>query len=255
MRTSQTIIPVRNMAALLVLILCVVAATVRAQEQTVTGQVEITKRAVANKSGQGHNSDDESNVVVWLTPLDRPVPAAASSANSKNLPQMVQRNKMFEPHLLVLQAGTLVQFPNMDPFFHNVFSLFNGKRFDLGLYEAGTSKTVRFDRVGVSFLFCNIHEGMNAVVVAVPTPYYGISDRSGHVSIANVPDGRYQMQAWFERSSPDDLKNIDRVVTVSSSSHSLETVHIVDDPNFTLAHKNKYGEDYVPPPTGGYSEP
>ena len=220
-----------------------------------TVQVEIAKRGVANKSGQSRNADDESDVVIWLTPLDGAVAAPTSSAGSKNLPQMVQRNKMFEPHLMVIQAGTSVQFPNMDPFFHNVFSLFNGKRFDLGLYEAGTSKTVRFDRVGVSFLFCNIHEGMNAVVVAVPTPYFGTSDHAGHVSIANVPDGRYQMQAWSERSSPDDLKNVDRVVTISSSSRSLETIHIIDNPNFTLAHKNKYGEDYVPPPSGGYSEP
>jgi len=255
MRISHTGILARRMAALFFSILCIAMSVARAQDQAVTGQVEISKRAATNKSGQSHSSDDESNVVVWLTPLDRTVPASASSANSKNLPQMVQRNKMFEPHLLVLQAGTSVQFPNMDPFFHNVFSLFNGKRFDLGLYEAGTSKTVRFDRVGVSFLFCNIHEGMNAVVVAVPTPYFATSDRSGHVNIANVPDGRYQMQAWFERSSPDDLKNVDRVVTISSSSRTLETIHIVDDPNFTLAHKNKYGEDYVPPPTGGYSEP
>ena len=150
-----------------------------------------------------------------------------------------------------------MQFPNLDPFFHNVFSLFNGKRFDLGLYEAGTSKTVHFDRVGVSFLFCNIHEGMNAVVVAVPTPYFGLSDRSGRVNIANVPDGRYQLQVWFERSSPEDLKNLARVVTISASpsSRSLETIRIVDDPNFTLAHKNKYGEDYVPPPSSGYSAP
>lgn len=255
MRISHTRIFMRSMSALFVSLLCIAAPVARAQDQAVTGQVEISKRAATNKPGQAHSIDDESNVVVWLTPLDRAVPAAANSANSKNLPQMVQRNKMFEPHLLVLQAGTSVQFPNMDPFFHNVFSLFNGKRFDLGLYEAGTSKTVRFDRVGVSFLFCNIHEGMNAVVVAVPTPYFAISDHSGHVSIANVPDGRYQMQAWFERSSPDDLKNVDRVVAISSSSRALETIHIVDDPNFTTAHKNKYGEDYVPPPTGGYSEP
>lgn len=245
----------RSLAALSLLILCVGAAVARAQGQTVTGQVEIAKRGVASKPAQARSADDESDVVIWLTPLDGGVAAPASSAGSKNLPQMVQRNKMFEPHLLVIQAGTSVQFPNMDPFFHNVFSLFNGKRFDLGLYEAGTSKTVRFDRVGVSFLFCNIHEGMNAVVVAVPTPYFGISDHAGHINIANVPDGRYQMQAWFERSSPDDLKNLDRVVTISSSSRSLETIHIVDNPNFTLAHKNKYGEDYVPPPSGGYSEP
>lgn len=246
---------IRRLAALCLLVLCGGVILSQAQEQGVTGQVEIAKRGVANKSGQSRSADDESNVVVWLTPLDGAVATPASSAGSKNLPQMVQRNKMFEPHLLVIQAGTSVQFPNMDPFFHNVFSLFNGKRFDLGLYEAGTSKTVRFDRVGVSFLFCNIHEGMNAVIVAVPTPYFGISDHSGHVSIANVPDGRYQMQAWFERSSPDDLKNVYRVVTISSSSRSLETIRIVDNPNFTLAHKNKYGEDYVPPPSGGYSEP
>lgn len=55
------------------------------------------------------------------------------------------RNKNFEPHVLVLEVGTEVQFPNKDPFFHNVFWLFNGRRFDLGLYEAGTSRSVRFD--------------------------------------------------------------------------------------------------------------
>jgi plastocyanin len=248
-------------AALFVLSLCAVVTLTSAQDQSVSGQVEITKHAAASKSGAAsgpaHAADDESNVVVWLTPLDQATPAPGSGSASKPLPQMVQRNKMFEPHLLVIQAGTSVQFPNMDPFFHNVFSLFNGKRFDLGLYEAGTSKAVRFDRVGVSFLFCNIHEGMNAVVVAVPTPYFATSDRSGHVNIPNVPDGRYQMQVWFERSSPDDLKALERTVTISSapSSRSLDTIHIVDNPNFTLAHKNKYGEDYVPPPTGGYSEP
>jgi hypothetical protein len=67
---------------------------------------------------------------------------------------MAQHNKQFEPHLLVVQAGTLVDFPNRDPFFHNVFSLFNGKRFDLGLYEAGRDKfgALRSRRRQLSFL-------------------------------------------------------------------------------------------------------
>jgi plastocyanin len=252
---------VRSTAGLFILVLFAGTTIARAQDQPVTGQVEIAKSGAANKSGAHlsptYATDDESNVVVWLTLLDHAVmvPVQVSSASAKALPQMVQRNKMFEPHLLVIQAGTTVQFPNMDPFFHNVFSLFNGKRFDLGLYEAGTTKAVRFDRVGVSFLFCNIHEGMNAVVVAVPTPYFAISDRSGHVNIPNVPDGRYQMQVWYERSSPDNLKNLERTVTISAPSRSLETIHIVDNPNFTLAHKNKYGEDYVSPPSSGYSTP
>ena len=66
--------------------------------------------------------------------------------------------------------GSSVEFPNRDPWFHNVFSLFNGKRFDLGLYEAGSTRTVHFDREGISFIFCNIHPEMSAVIVVLRTP-------------------------------------------------------------------------------------
>jgi hypothetical protein len=147
----------------------------------------------------------------------------------------------------VIQVGTAVQFPNKDPILHNVFSLFNGKRFDLGFYEAGSSKTVHFDRPGVSFLFCNIHPEMSAVVVAVDTPYFGISDRAGRVSIPHVPESKYQLNVWYDRSLPADLKSLSRVVTISDSARSLETIRVIENPNFTLEHKNKYGQDYVPP--------
>lgn len=163
------------------------------------------------------------------------------------MPQIAQTHKSFEPHLLVIQVGTPVQFPNKDPFLHNVFSLFDGKRFDLGFYEAGSSKTVHFDRPGVSFLFCNIHPEMSAAVVAVDTPYFASSDRAGRVSIPNVPEGRYQLNAWYERSLPADLKSVSRVVTISDAARSLEPVRVIENPNFTLEHKNKYGQDYVPP--------
>ena len=227
-----------------------------AQAPPVTGQVEIVQHAgnqlVPVGAGNAPGAaPDASDVVVWLSPLDRAAPPAGAPAHP---PQIVQRNKAFEPHVLVVQAGSVVQFPNKDPFFHNVFSLFNGKRFDLGLYEAGSSKGVRFDRPGVSFLFCNIHEEMSAVIVAVDTPYFGLSDRSGRVSISGVPDGRYQLHVWYERSLAEDLKALDRVVTISDGMRTLETLHVVNNPGFTLAHKNKYGEDYVPPPSMGYSK-
>jgi hypothetical protein len=151
--------------------------------------------------------------------------------------------------------GTLVEFPNKDPFLHNVFSLFNGKRFDLGFYEAGSSKSVRFDRPGVSFLFCNIHEEMNAAVITVDTPYFGLSDRAGRIAIPNVPDGRYQMHVWFERGLPEDLKSLDRIVQVSGSARSLDLIRVIQNSDYTLAHKNKYGQDYVPPPSAGYRVP
>jgi plastocyanin len=221
-------------------------------QNIVTAQVELVKRQAAKSSNPAAVAADSSNVVVWLTPLgDAGTPPGAAA----HTPQLVQRNKSFEPHVLVVQVGAAVQFPNKDPFFHNVFSLYDGKRFDLGLYEAGSSKTVHFDRPGISFLFCNIHPEMSAVVIAVESPYYALSDRAGHVTIAGVPDGRYQMHVWYERSLPDDLKQLDRIVSVSASSHTLEPIQVAENPDFTLAHKDKYGQDYVPPASSGYVHP
>jgi len=214
------------------------------QGPTVSAEVRIVQRA--NKAKVAQVVTDFSDVVVWLVPLDKSG-AAEDTVAAKTIPKLVQRDEMFEPHLLVIQAGSLVEFPNKDPFFHNVFSLFDGKRFDLGLYEAGTSKTVRFDRVGVSFIFCNIHENMNAIIVSVPSAYFAKTDAAGHLKIANVPNGRYEMHVWYERSSAEDLKNLDRNVTISESSRTLDPIQILYDPGLNLTHKNKYGQDYVPP--------
>ncbi len=227
-------------------------APVAGQEPVVTAEVSVARPASGHQHGAANNRGDASQVVVWLTPVDGAAPATGAAAKPAEL---VQRNKSFEPHVIVVQVGSLIQFPNKDPFFHNIFSMYDGKRFDLGLYEAGTSRSVRFDRPGISYLFCNIHAEMSAVVIVVETPYFALSDRSGHVAIAGVPDGRYQMHVWYERSLPENLKELTRVVTVSASARSLGSIHVVDNPNFTLAHKNKYGEDYVPPPSAGYEHP
>jgi plastocyanin len=213
-------------------------------------------RPVAEKPAASSNSlADASSVVVWLVPQDHPVETGAAAAGSRGTFQLVQKNKNFEPHMLVVEVGTEVQFPNKDPFFHNIFSLFDGKPFDLGLYEAGSTRSVKFDRAGVSYLFCNIHAEMSGVIVAVDTPYFGVSDRSGHVRIPNVPDGRYQMRVWYERGLAEDLDGVTRRVTISESAHSLGSIRVLDNPNFTLAHKNKYGQDYAPPPSPAYLRP
>ena len=114
-----------------------------------------------------------------------------------------------------------VEFPNRDPFFHNVFSLFEGKRFDLGLYEAGTTRSVHFDHAGVSYIFCNIHPEMSAAVIALKTPYYAISNAAGSLSIPDVPPGRYQMQVWYEGSSPEALKRLTREITLNPGRFCL----------------------------------
>jgi plastocyanin len=215
----------------------------------VTGDVTIVAQEKQNQSG---SAADASGVVVWLVPADGSAEAEAQTVAGGRSPQIIQRNKTFEPHVLAVQVGTVVAFPNEDPFFHNIFSLFDGKRFDLGLYEAGTTRSVRFDRAGVSFLFCNIHPQMSAVVIAVETPYFALSDRAGHWVIPGVPDGRYEMHVWYERSLPEDLKSLARPVVISASNRTLDRIRVVQNPNFTLAHKNKYGQDYVPPPQSDY---
>lgn len=248
---------IRSFRALLLMGWCLCAGTLPApaQQSPVVVQVQIVERANENQGAAASRTPDASNVVVWLTPLERSANAADTIPAAQRIPQLVQRNKSFEPHVLVVEVGSQVQFPNKDPFFHNVFSLFNGKRFDLGLYEAGTSRSVLFDHPGVSFLFCNIHAEMSAVVVAVESRYFGISDRSGRVSISGVPDGRYQLQVWYERSLPEDLKSLTRTVAISSSSRTLDAIQVASNPDFKTAHKNKYGQDYVPPSTPSYSHP
>jgi plastocyanin len=225
------------------------------QSNTVTAHFEIKKKAAIKPEKGAVPPSNSSDVAVWLKPLDRAAAKTDLAEQSGKRLQLIQKNKSFRPHLLVVQVGSVVDFPNRDPFFHNVFSLFDGKRFDLGLYEAGATNSVRFDRVGVSFLFCNIHPEMSAVVVAVETPYYAVSGPAGNISIPNVPDGRYEMHVWYERSLPEDLKALTRTVTVSSTAKDLGAIGVLENPSFSLAHKNKYGQDYNPPPAPPYSHP
>jgi plastocyanin len=208
-----------------------------AQETTLSARVKVVE------AGGKAESFHAENVVVWLSPM-------GTQTATKPFPthplRLTQHNKSFEPHLLVVPVGAVVQFPNRDPFFHNVFSLFEGKRFDLGLYEAGTTRNVSFDRPGVSYIFCNIHAEMSAVVIALDTPYFGISNRKGEVVIPQVPAGRYTMRVWYETALPETLNAMMRQVSVTENSSTLGVLEIPADLAAT-AHKNKYGMDYEPP--------
>jgi plastocyanin len=198
---------------------------------------------VVQQDGKPESAHAE-NVVVWLSPIDNQQRVQASA---KQPLRLTQHNKSFEPHVLVVPVGSVVQFPNRDPFFHNVFSLFEGKRFDLGLYEAGSTRNVSFDRPGISYIFCNIHAEMSAVVIALDTPYYGISSRKGEIVIPNVPAGHYTMKTWYETAPPEALESMSREINVTENSPSLGVLRISASAAATAAHKNKYGMDYEPP--------
>jgi plastocyanin len=196
------------------------------------------RATVAVQRSSGGDKAGNASVVVWLTPVGSTPPPAPTVR-----PRLVQKNKRFDPHLLVVPVGTVVDFPNEDPFFHNVFSLYKGKRFDLGLYEAGSSRSVRFDRPGVSFIFCNIHPEMSAAVVALETPYYALSNTAGEVHIRNVPAGRYRLEVWYERSSPEALARLARQISVPVEG-PITTLEVPEVITASVPHKNKYGTDY-----------
>lgn len=224
-----------SMRSVIVMSLLLASLGSEAQE-LLKAHVELTRN--------GHRVNNASKAVIWLTPVGTEVEPPRQKPDE--IPQLVQRNKSFRPSLLVIPAGGKVEFPNRDPFFHNVFSLFDGKRFDLGLYEGGSTRFVQFDKPGISYIFCNIHSEMSAVVIALATPYYAISDARGDISIPHVPPGRYTLRIFHSAVSTEDLRALDREITVSEGETSLGSFKL-SELDVLLAHKNKYGRDYDRP--------
>src|SRR5579862_4985734 len=198
----------RRSARLLAWALLAAAAATAA---TVSGRVEL----VSSHDPNVRKHTDYSGVVVWLEPaayvtaVSPPaIPASAGRA------QMVQKNKTFNPHVLAITVGTVVDFPNYDPIFHNAFSNYNGQIFDLVLYPPGTTKSQAFRREGVVRVFCNIHPSMSAVIVVLKSPYFATSAKNGGFEIAHVPAGSYRMQVFHERASEQTLAALARSIEV-----------------------------------------
>lgn len=180
-------------------------------------------------------------VVVWLT--------AAGNTPQLTPPQpghftLAQKNRMFSPHLLVIPVGSTVSFPNEDPFFHNVFSLFNGRRFDLGLYEAGSTKEVTFSREGVSYIFCNIHPSMSAVVIALSVSAFAVADAKGQFAIHGVSPGDYQLHIWIEGTPQPVSESFTRRVHIFADAPSEVFIDASHAPLESKDHLNKFGEPY-----------
>jgi len=207
---------------------------------SVKGKVQITKQTASS----GGNFDS-SNAVVWLKSATAETPAAPPSGARAHF-KIVQQNKRFNPHILAVPVGSTVDFPNLDPFFHNVFSMFDGKRFDLGLYEAGGSHPVKFDAPGICYVFCNIHPDMSSAIVVVDTPYYATTSASGDYSIPNMPAGVYQVSVWHERGKPNPSAPFPRQVTISAANFQIPVISLIEGGSLLMPHKNKYGGEYDP---------
>ena len=214
------------------------ASFLAAQDVSVSGRVSVIHHAKGE-----HASAD---VVVSLTSLQAEGPAPPGP-----MLRFVQKNKRFTPHLLAVTPGTQIEFPNQDPFFHDVFSIYRGKPFDLGLYESGAVRKVRFTQPGVSFIFCNIHPEMSAAVVVLRTPHFAITSRDGSFQISHVRPGRYRLEVWAEAASETELSAQARELEVTTGDNAplLITLHAS---TVSKDHLNKYGEVYPPTKTEKY---
>lgn len=117
-------------------------------------------------------------------------------------PVLAQQGKAFEPRVLPIKLGTAVKFPNKDPFYHNVFSYSKIKKFDLGRYAAGQSRSVTFDQIGLVKVFCEIHSHMKAHILVLDTDAFSMPDGDGRFSIQGVPPGKYRLVAWHPSFDP-----------------------------------------------------
>lgn len=166
----------------------------------VTPSVSLYQRGTPVELGNDAETDpiayERSRVVVWI---EGPVAAGvADSVAPGPLPQVAQLNRRFSPDLLVIPAGSVVSFPNMDPIFHNVFSLSRAKSFDLGSFDQGQSRRVTFAKAGIVDVYCHLHPNMEATIVVTPNRWFARVDASGHYTIRDLPPGRYTVVAWHK---------------------------------------------------------
>ena len=192
-------------------------------QNTVKGKVEysaIKKKITINRGSNYRNkgkskkeSNDGSsssptkavNSIVSLVPLD------AEIVLTKNQVSLRQKEKTFEPHVLAITKGSSVTFTNEDNFFHNVFSLTRGSRFNIGRKKPGVDVTKTFTKSGIIKVFCDIHPQMSAYILCLDTPYFSNVDKNGNYTISNLPDGKYKLQFFNPEIKIEDqimeLKN------------------------------------------------
>jgi plastocyanin len=180
----------------LILSLSLIAAAFSTSAATISGDV---------RDARGNAVAD---AVVYAVPQGHELPLAQSTAT------MDQKNRMFVPHVLPIQTGTSVRFPNSDDIRHQVYSFSPAKTFQLPLYKGNPSAPVVFDKEGVAMLGCNIHDHMSAYIVVVDTPYFATTGKGGRAKLSNVSAGKYLVRVWYPdmRSEPAAVP-----VTVSGS--------------------------------------
>ncbi len=225
---------------------CALQAQATGEKNQLHIHLEIVSPPADHSDQKATKPQPPLRAAVWLEPIDSTVKIIPPSASSAENFTIIQKNKSFHPDFLVVPVGSYISFPNQDPFFHNVFSLFNGKRFDLGLYEEVSTRSVLFNRVGVSYVFCNIHPQMNAMIIAVDSPYYALFHGDEDAVISGALPGRYRVKLWVAGASVQELHRLEKVVEITDQTTSLGTFRVVVTQDISTTHTNKFGLPYSP---------
>jgi len=185
-------------AAGLVEITGVITVNRKLTKRSVTAAVPLYQRGttvgLASDTAEDPIAYERSRVIVYL---EGSLPQASGATHHATF-RMDQANRRFSPDLLVVPVGATVSFPNMDPIFHNIFSLSKAKEFDLGSYDKGDSRTVTFTKPGVVYVYCHLHPNMEGTIVVAPSHYFAQADASGHFHLPAVPPGEYTVVAWHK---------------------------------------------------------
>ena len=196
---------------------------------SVTGQVTIQERP-------GETTEDIADVVVFLEPVGVP---AAKIKMSTTKSSVALQSRQFSPRVRVISEGSKVEFPNQDPFNHNVFSKMNGG-FDTGVYGRGKTKDQVFKEAGVYPIYCNVHPRMTAFIIALNTPYFTQAGSDGRFAIDNVPPGSYKLHVWHDRAT-----QVDEDLIVRANGVANKRIEMNAQGYKYVQHKNKLGKDYT----------
>lgn len=201
------------------------AGTANAKSPVVEGKVTFKEKTLF-----GETAVQAKNAVVFLEHVDEVTPPP------REHPKMFQQDKSFVPRLLVVTAGTLVDFANEDLVFHNVFSLSQGNEFDLGVYRRGVTKAVRFNQPGVVDVFCNIHPDMIASILVLQNAHYARVADDGRYTL-HVPPGKYVLVAYWDRGVMERKE-------IEVGAAPLTADFTLVDSGQNRHHLNKYGQQY-----------
>ena len=196
---------------------------------TLSGQITLDQSALKRQDAEPGDAViyfmPDDTVGLQLEPTDRVIST---------------QNKRFEPSVLAVTTGSEVSFPNMDRILHNVFSVSPGNDFDLGLYSAGTTRSVTFDEPGIIYVHCNVHHSMQADILVLDTPWFTSADEQGRFELTGLNNLNGTLHIWHPRSGIKTLP-----LQPGQATDQLRAELAITRPKVPK-HTNKFGKSYRP---------